>query len=479
MKFKDFHLDDAICKALDTLGYEKALPVQCAVIPEILNKQDVIVKSKTGSGKTASFAIPIIEDIVWDERDPQAIVLTPTRELAMQIKEDFDNIGAYKRIKSVAVFGKQPFRFQAQDLKQRAHVVVGTPGRILDHLEQGTLKVEKIRYLILDEADEMLNMGFIDTVREIVEYMPKKKTTCLFSATMPEAIQNLANAFMNNKKLIELEHTNNVNEQVQHYAYKMKEHDKLEFLCRLLCKEVPESCIIFAKTQEHVKEICDYLYEKKMSVDKIHGGMMQEDRIENMKDFKRGKLRILAATDVASRGIDIENVTHIINYDMPVQKETYVHRIGRAGRVDATGVAISLIGQYDGQRVSELEDFLGYALTIKDVEEVNVVAVTLEALQQLGVPKHRKEDKGKDIRKDTMKLYLNGGKTKKVRPGDIVGAICEIKGVSGDDIGVIQVQDNQSFVDILNGKGNLVLKALQKTTIKGKALKVQKAKEDY
>ncbi|MEG0506947.1 MAG: DEAD/DEAH box helicase [Longicatena sp.] len=478
MKFKEFQLDDAICKALDTLGYKEALPVQIAVIPEILKKQDVIVKSKTGSGKTASFAIPIIEDIIWDERSPQAIILTPTRELAMQIKEDFDNIGAYKRLKSVAVFGKQPFRYQAQDLKQRAHVVVGTPGRILDHLEQGTLKIDKIRYFVLDEADEMLNMGFIDTVQEIMEYFPGNKTTCLFSATMPEAISSLANTFMKEAKLIELEHTNNVNEQVEHYAYRMKEHDKLEFLCKLLCKEVPESCIIFAKTQEHVKDICEYLYDKDISVDKIHGGMLQEDRIANMKDFKRGKIRILVATDVAARGIDIENVTHIINYDMPVQKETYVHRIGRAGRVEAKGVAISLLAQYDDQRLQDLEEFLGYPLTIKDHEEIDTMRITRAALDALDEPEYEKDAKGKEIRKDIMKIYLNGGKTKKVRPGDIVGAICEIEGVNGDDIGVIQVQDKQSYVDILNGKGNIVLKALQKTTIKGKLLKVQKARED-
>lgn len=477
MKFEDFNLDRDIRKALQTLGYEKPLPVQCAVLPEILKKRDVIVKSKTGSGKTASFAIPIIQDIIWDERDPQAIILTPTRELAMQIKEDFDNIGAYKRIKTIAIFGKQPFRFQAQDLKERAHVVVGTPGRILDHLQQGTLRIQNIRYFVLDEADEMLNMGFIDTVKDIMSYFPDNKTTCLFSATMPLPIQELANSFLHDAKLIEMQQDNKVSELVEHYAYRMVEKDKLDFLLRLLCKEVPESCIIFAKTQEHVKEICDYLYKKGISVDKIHGGMMQEDRIANMKDFKLGKLRILVATDVASRGIDIENVTHIINYDMPNQKETYVHRIGRAGRVNATGVAISFIAQYDGQRVEELEAFLGTPLTIKEKAEIDAVIPDQTALRKLGVPDVQKEEKGKDLRKDIMKLYLNGGKTKKVRAGDIVGSICEIEGVCGDDIGVIQVQDNQSYVDILNGKGNLVLKALQKKTIKGKKLKVQKAKD--
>lgn len=477
MKFEDFNLDKDICKALKTLGYEQPLPVQNAVLPEILKKQDVIVKSKTGSGKTASFAIPIIQDLIWDERDPQAIILTPTRELALQIKEDFDNIGAYKRIKTIAVFGKQPFRFQAQDLKERAHVVVGTPGRILDHLEQGTLRIQNIRYFVLDEADEMLNMGFIDTVNDIMSYFPGNKTTCLFSATMPLQIQELANTFMEDAKLIEMQTDNNVSEQVEHYAYEMQEKEKLEFLLKLLCKEVSESCIIFAKTQEHVKEVCDFLYKQGISVDKIHGGMMQEDRIANMKDFKLGKLRVLVATDVASRGIDIENVTHIINYDMPNQKETYVHRIGRAGRVDATGVAISFIAQYDGQRVEELEEFLGYSLNVRNSAEVEQVLVDEKALRKLGTPKVQKEEKGKDLRKDTMKLYLNGGKTKKVRAGDIVGSICEIEGVSGDDIGVIQVQDNQSYVDILNGKGSLVLKALQKKTIKGKKLKVQRAKD--
>lgn len=477
MKFEDFKLDKTICKALTALGYEKPLAVQCAVIPEILNKNDVIVKSKTGSGKTASFAIPIIENIKWDERDPQAIILTPTRELALQIKEDFDNISAYKRLKTIAIFGKQPFRFQEQDLKQRAHLVVGTPGRILDHLEQGTLRIQNIRFFVLDEADEMLNMGFIETVDKITKYFPGNKTTCLFSATMPEQIQALANTFMHDPKLVEMQQDNNINEQVEHYAYKVKENEKLEFLLKLLCEKVPESCIIFTKTQEHVKDVCDYLFDKGISVDKIHGGMMQEDRIANMKDFKLGKIRILVATDVASRGIDIENVTHIINYDMPVQTETYVHRIGRAGRVNATGVAISFIAQYDGQRVDELEKFLGYSLIIKSNDEINSIAITKKALDKLDIPKVQKEEKGKELRKDTMKLYLNGGKTKKVRAGDIVGAICEIDGVSGDDIGVIQIQDNQSYVDIINGKGKIVLNALQKKTIKGKKLRVQKAKD--
>lgn len=477
MKFEEFKLDTQILAALKKLKYIEPLPVQEKVIPLILEKRDVIVKSKTGSGKTASFAIPVIEDIIWEEKLPQCLVLTPTRELAIQIKEEFDSIGAYKRIKAISVFGKQPFRYQVQDLSQRCHVIIGTPGRILDHLERGTLHLEEIRTFILDEADEMLNMGFVDTVKEIMTYFPGNITTCLFSATLPEEIKELASSFMREETLVELSTKHEVSEMVTHYAYRLKEHEKLDFLIKLLCKEQPESCIIFAKTQENVKDVCDALYDLGLSVDKIHGGMLQEDRIENLEDFKLGKLRILVATDVASRGIDIEKVTHIINFDMPNQKETYVHRIGRSGRVDATGIAISFISQYDGERLDELEEFIKQPLEIKDRAEVENVEVNAKTLKPLTKTVAIKEKKGSILRKDTMKLYLNGGKSKKIRAGDIVGAICEIEGVTADDIGVIQVQDRQSYVDILHGKGKLVLRALQKTTIKGKQLKVQEAKD--
>lgn len=477
MNFKTFKLEETICRALDTLGYTEALPVQAAVIPEILDKNDVIVKSITGSGKTAAFAIPIIQNIVWDERSPQAIVVAPTRELALQIKDDFDNIGAYKRIKTVALFGKHPFHRQEQDLRQRTHVVVATPGRLLDHLQNETIRMDKVRYFVLDEADEMLNMGFISDVEEIMDYLPTHRTTCLFSATMPEVIQELANTFMNDAKLIEIKQENAITNQVDHYAYAIKEQDKLEFLMKLLCKEKPETCIIFGKTREHVDEICEYITRKGCSVDKIHGGMEQEERMANMNAFKRGRIRILVATDVASRGIDIENVTHIINYDMPEKKETYVHRIGRAGRVEATGVAISFVGQYDDQRVKELEAFLEYPLTFKDRENIDTLKITKALLDELGVPKMQKEEKGKSLRKDTIKLFINCGKSKKLRPGNIVGMICEIDGVDGDDIGVINIQENQSYVDILNNKGKLVIKALQDATFKGKKLKIQQAKD--
>lgn len=476
MKFEEYKLDDTICQALYTLGYEEALPVQDAVIPHILENKDVIVKSRTGSGKTAAFAIPIIQDLHWDERACQALVLSPTRELALQIKEEIDNIGAYKRIKTIPIFGKQPFRFQVQDLKQRTHMVVGTPGRVLDHLQQGTFDVKNIRYIVIDEADEMLNMGFIETIQSIFSYLPKNATVCMFSATLPEEIQSLANMFLKQPILVEMKEHSVINSNLIQYAYQVKEHEKMKVLLQVLCKECPESCIIFAKTQENVRQVCDYLYQRGISVDKLHGGMLQEDRFENMKDFRLGRIRILVATDVAARGIDVENVTHIINYDMPNKSETYIHRIGRSARLDKEGTAITFISEYDAQRFQELEDYLQLSLPIHDLSEVSEIDINSESINKLGIPENQKEEKGKEIRKDIMKLYIKGGKNKKIRAGDIVGAICEIDGVVWEDIGVIQVQDYQSYVDILHGKGELVLQELNKKTIKNKKIKVEKAK---
>ena len=477
MKFKDFSFDGKIIDALDKLHFIDMFPIQEKVIPLLYDRQDVIAQSKTGSGKTAAYLLPVIQNTRWDEKEPQALILTPTRELALQVKEEYDNISIYQRLKCVTIFGRQPYKFQIEDLKQRTHAVVGTPGRILDHLERGTLSLNNIQYVVLDEADEMLNMGFIESVKKIMTYFPENHTTALFSATMPEPILELAQKFMKNPVHIKIEETS-IHTGI-HYAYEIKEHEKTQFLIQLLCKELPQSCIVFAKTQAHVIEVCDALYEKGMSVDKLHGGMLQEDRIQNIKDFKRGLFRILVATDVAARGIDIEDVTHIINYDMPNEKETYVHRKGRTGRAfGKQGITISFLSQYDAQRKEELEEYLGYALEIHDRNEVDQIHVDEELLRKLEETPQVKKDKAEALRKDTTKLYINKGKSKKIRAGDIVGAICQIEGIQSEDIGVIQVQEHQSYVDILNGKAKEVLKALNQKTIKGKKIKVEIAKEN-
>lgn len=477
MNFKDYQLDSRILEALQKLGYKKLTPVQEQVIPILLDDQDVIVQAKTGSGKTAAFAIPIIDKIDWNENKPQALILSCTRELALQIKDDFDNIGTYKRIKTLAVFGKQPYRFQIHDLKQKTHVVAGTPGRILDHLQRETLDVSHLKYLVLDEADEMLNMGFIDTVKDILSRLPKDRVTCLCSATMPDAILELAEEFTRSAKRIKVDEESVVDINIDAYAYEVKEHEKTEFLMKLLLKEQPSSAIIFCKTQEHVNEVCEYLYAQDCLVDKIHGGMLQEDRLENMDDFRMGRIQFLVATDVAARGIDVENVTHVINYDLPVEAESYIHRIGRTARIGKAGKAISFLSQYDGGRKEMIEAFLHTKFQIQDASEVMKLEINQKQIYHLNKQVVRKEKKNKELQKEITRLYLNGGKKKKIRPGDIVGAICEIPGVNADDIGVIQVQEMASYVDILHNKGNTVLHALRNKTIKGKVLKVQISKK--
>lgn len=477
MKFKDICIHKDIVKALNKLGYDEMFPVQEEVIPVLMDRKDVIVKSKTGSGKTMAFAIPILSNIVWDQKEPQVLILIPTRELALQIKEELDLMSTYRRLKTVAIFGKQPYKFQMQDLKQRTHIVVGTPGRILDHIEKGTLSLSNIRYIVIDEADEMLKMGFIEKVTKIIEYVTHPHTTCLFSATIPEKIQELSQQFLKEARYIELELSQEVTEQICHYAYKVKEKEKSFILQKLLAKQQPETAIIFANTQEKVKEICEELYQLGVSVDKIHGGMLQEDRIQNMKDFKKGEIRILVATDVAARGLDIQDISLIINYDMPWKPETYIHRVGRTGRAKALGTAITFVSEYDEERCKELEAYMHASLLVKDMKEVVAFEEKKDHFISLGKELVKKEEKGEKLIQEKFKLYIGGGKAKKIRAGDIVGAICEIEGVSSDDIGVIQIQEHQTYVDILNGKGQLVLQALQQKTIKKKKLKVEQAKE--
>ena len=475
--FKEYNLCDEIIRALDGIGYKKPSDVQSKVIPEIMKNNDVVVKSQTGSGKTAAFGIPLSEKVIWEESKVQALILTPTRELAIQVKDEIKNIGRFKRIRSVAVFGKQPFSEQARELKQKTHIVVGTPGRVCDHISRGTLDVSKIKYLVIDEADEMLNMGFIDQVREVINTLNKERQTMLFSATIPEEIMSLCDMYMNKPISIEIKAQKLITEKINHELYNVKEYFKLEDLNNILIKEVPETAVIFCKTKENVDKVYEDLNRKRYSINKIHGGMLQKDRMEVMEKFKRGDFRILIATDVAARGIDVEGITHVINFDLPVEKEAYVHRIGRTGRAGAKGKAISLVNQFEERLLNIIQEYIGFEIPVNEElpKEENKVKKE-EAIKVLKSKPKAKKEKAKVINANITKLYFNGGKKKKLRAGDFVGAISRIEGITAEDIGIIDVQDTVSYVDILNGKGNKVLAALKDSTIKGKKLRVEKAK---
>lgn len=471
--FEAYHLSEDIERALASLKYEQPTEVQRKVIPIVLEKKDLIVKSQTGSGKTAAFGIPICDQIDWNENKPQALVLTPTRELAVQVKEDITNIGRFKRIKATAIYGKEPFAKQSAELKQKSHVVVGTPGRVLDHMNRGTIALERLEYLVIDEADLMLSMGFIEQVEAIIKELPKKRVTLLFSATLPEDIENLCRRHMNNPSRIEIRATGITTDTIKHSLVEVGEADKFDLLRNVTIVENPESCIIFCRTQDQVDKVYKQLDDLDYPCAKIHGGMEQEDRFEVMNNFRRGEFRYLVATDVAARGIDIDNITHVINYDFPMEKESYVHRTGRTGRAGNRGRAISFITPYEDKWLAEVQGYIGFDIPRMDAPSKDEVSSSRTAfIVKSNKQPSPKKAKNEQLNKEIMKLYFNGGKKKKLRAVDFVGTIARIEGVTVDDIGIITIQDTVTYVEILNSKGPHVLQAMKDTTIKGKLLKV-------
>ena len=474
--FGDFKLSDEIRNAIHSLEYELPTEVQGKVIPLLLEQHDLVVKSQTGSGKTASYGIPICELIDWLENKPQALILTPTRELAIQVKEDITNIGRWKRIKAMAVYGKQPINVQKTELKQKTHVVVGTPGRIIDHLERNTLQVNKIRFLVIDEADEMLNMGFIEQVETIIKKLPKERVTLLFSATLPKPVKNIALNYMIEPIDIEIMAKGITAEQINHYVYKITEKDKNALLKDVTVMENPDSCIVFCRTKDKVDMVYDKLTEEGYLCDRIHGGMEQDDRIKAMNAFKRGEYRYLIATDVAARGIDIESVSLVINYDIPFKKESYVHRTGRTGRAGQSGKAITFVTPMEERFLNEIEEFIGFEIPVIDrplTEAVTKQKATfdLKMKEELVIKKSKSEALDHHI----MKIHFNGGKNKKLRATNFVGVIANIEGITAEDIGIITVLDSLTYVEILNGKGPIVLDVMRNTAIGGKLLKVSEA----
>ncbi|MGN7358978.1 DEAD/DEAH box helicase [Paenibacillus sp. SAF-054] len=476
--FTDYPLSQEILRALSDLGFDTPTEVQTKVLPVALGKRDLVVKSQTGSGKTAAYGIPLCELVDWNENKPQALILTPTRELALQVNEDLSNIGRFKRIKATPLFGRHPFHIQKAELKQRTHMVVGTPGRVLDHIERGTLALDRIAYLVIDEADEMLNMGFIEQVQSIIQALPQDRVTMLFSATFPEDVERLAREYMDDPVSIEIEASGLTTATIEHALIQVKEADKLALLQDVLIVENPDSCIMFCRTQEHVDGLFRELADLGYPCDRIHGGMEQDERFEVMNAFRRGQFRYLIATDVAARGIDITNITHVINYDIPLEKESYVHRTGRTGRAGKTGKAITFVTSRDAHRLAEIEAYIGFEIPRMEApsaEDVDRHRGDFE--KKLKFKPEPKKDKREQLNKQIMKLNFNGGKKKKLRAVDFVGTIAKLDGVTADDIGIITILDFVTDVEILNGKGPLVLEMMQNTTVKGKLLKVRKGKK--
>lgn len=476
--FDIFSLNEDIKKALQVLEYDIPTEVQERVIPLVLEKKDLIVKAQTGSGKTAAYAIPICEMTEWLENKPQALILTPTRELAVQVKETFTNLGRYKRIKAAAIYGRHPFSIEKTELKQKTHVVAGTPGRVLDHIEKGTLPLNKISYLVIDEADRMLDMGFLEQVESIIRALPKARVTMLFSATMPDEIKEIALHTMENPVSIDVNETSVSSGDIEHSLYVTTEEDKFNLLTEVTIMENPDSCIIFCSTKDRVDMIWERLNHMGYCSRKIHGGMEQDDRILTMQRFKRGEFRYLVATDVAARGIDVEHISLVIHYDIPMEGETYVHRTGRTGRAGQKGNAITFVTRTQFRFLDEIEALIGFKIQEKtkpDKEQVSQRRPLFE--EKINSAPEIKKAKSDQLNQGIMKLRFNGGKKRKLRATNFVGVLSNLEGMTAEDIGIITIQDTLTYVEILNGKGPSVLKAMKDTKINGKQLKVMKALE--
>lgn len=474
--FKEMGISLDIIRALDMLGYKEATEVQERVIPIALEGRDIIVKSQTGSGKTAAFGIPISMAVDIEGKRPQALVLSPTRELAVQVKDEIANIGRIKRIRCAAIYGKEPISIQERELKQRVHVVVGTPGRTMDHIKKENIDLVEIKYLIIDEADKMLNMGFIEQVEDIIKLLPKDRITMLFSATMSEEIEGLCTSYMNDPEKVEIFHENPTTERIIQGYYEVEERNKFELLCKAIYVSNPDSAIIFCNTKEEVDILNEKMRSRGFLIRGLHGGMEQKDRLETINAFKAGKFPFLVATDVAARGIHIDEISLVINYNVPVERESYVHRIGRTGRAGVGGKAITLITSKEHNRFKELEEYIGYnipLLTAPNGEEVEHAKALFK--EKAGKMIKPRVDKGANLNKSITRIHINAGKKKKIRPGDIAGTISNIAGVNQEDVGIIDVQDTYSYVDVLNGKGELVLKEIENMTLKGKKVKAERA----
>ena len=476
-RFEEFNLDKNIIKSLKNIKYEIPSKVQSKVIPQLLNNKDIIVKSKTGSGKTASFAIPLCEKVDINNNSVQGLIIAPTRELALQIKEEVQNIGRIKKVRCSAIFGKQPLKEQVAELKQRVHIVVATPGRIIDHIGRGTIDLSNIKFFIIDEADKMLNKGFVDDMESIMTKLPQNACKGMFSATIDDNINSVCEKYMKNIVRIEIKDEDKyIKKQISEFFIKSEEENKYDLLKSIIYKECPHSVIVFANTRDKVDEIYKSMKKDKFTVGVIHGDMSQDKRLFIIKDFKENKFNILVSSDITSRGIHVDDVSLVINYEVPRDKENYVHRIGRTGRVDKLGKAITIVSTKEEKYLREIEEY-----TKNQIEEINEIderevseGKNKFKILQENLLKNRKSNINKKENQEVTKIYLNVGKKKKIRVIDIVGAFSNIEGINNEDIGVIEVKDTCSYVDILNYKGENFLKNNKTIIIKKKQVKVKR-----
>ena len=343
VKFSELNISETTLKSVKRMGFEEATPIQEGTIRLGMEGKDIIGQAQTGTGKTTAFGIPLIEKIDTKDGNVQGLIIAPTRELAIQVSEELYRLGQDKNVRILSVYGGQEISRQIRALKNRPQIIVGTPGRLLDHINRRTLKLDNVNTLILDEADEMLNMGFIEDIQTIMSSVPDTRQTLLFSATMPDAIRRIAEKFMKTPEIVKIKSKEMTVENIEQFYVKSVEREKFDFLSRLLNVQQPELAIVFGRTKRRVDELAKALNIRGYLAEGIHGDLSQAKRMSVLKQFKAGKIDILVATDVAARGLDISGVSHVYNFDIPQDPESYVHRIGRTGRAGKKGVAVTFV----------------------------------------------------------------------------------------------------------------------------------------
>lgn len=516
--FSDLNLSKKVYQAISDMGYEEPSPIQVQSIPKVLDGIDLIGQAQTGTGKTAAFGIPIIE-LVTTTKPVQALILTPTRELAIQVAGEMRKIAKYKRVKTLPIYGGQSIGSQIRALQQGVQVVIGTPGRVLDHLRRGTLKLDKVRTVVLDEADEMLDMGFIEDIESILRETPNERQTLLFSATMPPEVKRLSVRYMKDPESVAINRGEVAVPLIEQVFYKVLERTKLESLCRIVDSEEVELGIIFCRTKRGVDELSDALMARGYLADGLHGDLSQAQRDRVMRKFRTNDIQLLIATDVAARGIDVENVTHVINYDVPQDPESYVHRIGRTGRAGKKGLALTLVTPPEFKMLKLIEKETKTKVTAREVPSLADVAERqaevwrdrlVRTVQEGKLATYRailanlmdeidpidlasaalKIASGEDFEQPEkdynfgetggapgmVRFFVNIGRSAKVGPSELVRFISEEAGIPGNAVGKIDIFEKFTFVEVQEESAPFVYEALRKSRLNGARVNLEPAR---
>ena len=520
--FGQLGLSEPLQQAIADVGYEAPTPIQLQVIPRLLAGQDVIGQAQTGTGKTAAFALPILDGLDLDRRQVQALILTPTRELAIQVAEAIHTYGRrLGRVHVSPIYGGQSIQKQIGRLRAGLHVVVGTPGRVMDHLRRETLDLASLKTVVLDEADEMLRMGFIEDVEWILSQAPAVIQTALFSATLPKEIRRVADRYMREPAMVEIEHKTLTVPTTEQRYMNVAPQQKLDALTHILETEAAEATLVFARTKVGAADVAEKLQARGYTAEAMHGDMSQAQRESVIRQLRRGQVETVVATDVAARGLDVERISHVINYDIPYDAESYVHRIGRTGRAGRTGKAILFvtpreqrllrdIERYTGQRIEpmkvptkadvasrrvalfketikrtlaeeELELYLGLVEELAEesgcdmAEVAAAIAYVARQGKPLVVALEPEPEQVPQPEAGMARLFIDAGRRDGVRPGDIVGAIANEAGVPGQAIGAIDIYDRFTFVEVPAQYQEQVLARMGKTMIRKREAKLRVA----